>query len=325
MVRKVAILCVLSVFCGNAPAEARDKELKPGDVFIPRAWRIQNTNGNCVWCATETICRQAGLRSIEGVKARAVREGWHGSWYGDVEKLWRDCHISYRARHPDGTVWEVGRRRDGTLKKAVQCPAEDKFKILHDAVAAGTGAYIEIPGHALVVVGIDSKTVRLINNNGGPKITVWTRGEFNRRWSGCGLFPRLNRRRPRPDCPDCKPLNPSHPSPNPEQPVEPPDDEELPPPKPVKPSKPSKPKTPTAEVDYDKLATMIAAKVPAGAKGDKGDKGDRGPIGPQGKDGASADSGRVTAVEQRLSAVERDVSQLKIRVTTFEPSPAPAK
>ena len=188
--------------------EARDKNLKAGDVFIPRAYRIRNSYSNCVWCAMETICwGAAGLKSTQGIKERAVKEGWRGSGMRAVLRAMDSAAIPYSHTF----------NRDA--------------KVLYDAVAFGTGAYFEIANHALVLVGIDATSVRVIDNNGGGEVQSWSRASFDQQWVGAACFPRLfNRLRIRP-CP--QPISPSpvapHPSLNPEQPKEPPQKPIVPP------------------------------------------------------------------------------------------------
>lgn len=266
----------------------RDKELKPGDVWIPPEFRIRNRNGNCVWCAAETICLQAGLESFHGMTDRAIRTGWSGAEMEHVLRGFKDGRIDF----------ESERGHD---------PA-----ILYRAVAANVGCYVQIPGHALVLVGIDDASVRLIDNNGPPTIKVWSRQQFDQMWTGCACFPCL---RPRiwnflhplhpwpPAPPDYKPPQ-SHPPLNPAHPVE----------------------TPTPTV----VPSAPGATAPAGPAG---------PAGPPGKDGASVDTAalvsqlgslidtklaaRDVALNARLSAVETKLDDLSGAVRTrFVAAPA---
>lgn len=237
----------------------RDKQLRPGDVWIPPQWRVRNTQGNCVWCAVETVSRQAGLESLYGIKERAVATGWHGAGIGNVEMAFKNAKVPV----------EITRSRD--------------YSLLQRAVKQGTGAYVEIPGHALVLVGIDAQSVRLIDNNGPPVVTVWPRWRFDQEWYGVAccprLFPRIHRFRhnnepifnpnppAQPNMPH-PPLNPAHPKelPEPEsQPTHPP------PPKagPVGPQGPQGPAGPPGK-DADNAAVLTALKD-IGARLDKQD------------------------------------------------------
>lgn len=241
----------------------RDRELKPGDVWIPPQWRVRNTQGNCVWSAVETVGRQSGLKSLEGIKERAVQNGWHGAFVDNVELAFKDAKIPY----------------DVTKHK--------EYSLLGRAVKNGTGAYIQIDGnsHAVVLVGIDSDSVRIVDNNGPPVVQTWTRASFDRRWSGVAccprLFPRIFRFRHegkplvRPYQNDAGPNPNAHPPLNPAHPEEksdalPDPEEKTPPPPPPPPAKP----------------------VP----------GPQGPQGPPGRDGKDADNSAVLSAINALGA-----------------------
>lgn len=192
----LALLLALSL--SAVAGEPRDPALKPADVMIPLDSRPRNRNGNCVWCAAETVFwGGAGLKAFEGARDRALKLGWQGSGMDHV--------IEYAARVniPLTVTWN----RD--------------YNVLYQAVKAGSGAYVQVPGHALVLVGIDEHTVRLLDNNGPPVVQTWTRYRFDSTWQGTACFPRIFKRRllcPRPT-PSPVPL----PLPiNPALPVEPP-------------------------------------------------------------------------------------------------------
>jgi hypothetical protein len=149
----------------------RDAELRVWDVYIPKEYRNRNVNGNCVWCAAETVFMGAGHEQFGGVFKRAVKEGWAGA---DLQNV-----VAYAKR--DGV--EVVSQRSGGPK------------ILYDAVRNGTGAYIQSQGHAVAVVGIDDDRVVLIDNNppSYPGVKIWTRRHFDQWWGGTACYPKVNK------------------------------------------------------------------------------------------------------------------------------------
>lgn len=200
---KFLILFLALSFQGEL--EERDSTLKEGDVFIPREWRIRNRNGNCVWCTVEMVFwGAAGHEQFKGITERAIKEGWHGAEMENVLSAARQANIEV----------VFTRNRD--------------YKVLYDSVKNGTGAYIQIPGHAITVVGIDEESVRIIDNNGTKEAQVWPRRKFDQYWQGTACYPKtVNiqtkpglcplKIRPRPN-PDHPPLNPSVPPLNPSVP-----------------------------------------------------------------------------------------------------------
>ncbi len=220
--------------------EERDKALKDGDVFIPRAYRVRNRNGNCVWCACETVFRGAGyVEEFNGTTEDAIRKGWCGADMADVIKV---CKIA---------------------KIEVDVEEHGDTKFLTKALAEGKPCYIQIPGHALVLVGLDKDSARVIDNNGSKEVRTWERARFDQLWEGracCPRFPRL------------------HPFKFKPMPYDPP----LPTVKPVTPSVPVPAPTDLQPI-LDKLAALeakVAAIQPiAGPPGPKGDPGPPGPGG----------------------------------------------
>jgi len=246
-----------------APQEQRDKALKPGDVFIPREYRVRNSNGNCVWCAVETVCwGGAGLESFRGIKSRAVQTGWRGAGMGNVEAALKAAAVPY----------EATRSRD--------------YSVLYRSVEYGSGAYIETDGHALVLVGIDDQSVRVIDNNGSGEVQSWSRHTFNGRWNGCALFPRLFLRR---------------------HPVAP------------RPSQPFPPLNPDPVFDQRAVLAAIAA-LQKQVEAIKPVPGPPGPRGPEGPPGPAADFGAQLAELQKQMAEVRALlpKQQRVRVVPAE-------
>jgi len=181
----IALICWLPI--GPVPAFVRG-----ADVVIPVEYRVRNQNGNCVWCSAETVFwGGAGHEEFEGITARAIQQGWHGSNMDDVIDDLKFSGIEFKAT------------------------TSGDYALLREAVANGTGAYIEIDGHshAVALVGIDADgSARIIDNNGPrEQIKKWTASEFKRHWTGTACCPLRNLRRrrnppPKPEpAPDVKP------------------------------------------------------------------------------------------------------------------------
>lgn len=264
--------------------------LQTGDVMIPVENRIRNRNSNCVYAACETAFVPAGYESFRGIMNRAVKEGWHGSGLNDVLAAIKDV------KDKDGKPVKIEYKTQPSGSRSNQ--------IFYDAVKEGVGCYFEIPGHALVLVGIDEQSVRIIDNNGPPQVTTWSRQKFDSTREGGAVFC-FRRWRVRPSCPDCVPSTPAHPSLLPEDPIEP-----APAPKPVAPAVPATipviPPDPKPDPRIDAIlkiqqqqAALIdalakQAKIPGpqglpGAKGDPGAAGGVGLPGPAGSAGKDVD------------------------------------
>ncbi|MCG8586528.1 MAG: serine protease, partial [Pirellulales bacterium] len=71
------------------------------------------------------------------------------------------------------------------------------------------------------------------------------------------------------------------------------------------PRPPATPARPT--IDYDKLASLVAARIPRPPRGEKGEPGRQGPAGPPGKD---ADAVELTQLRRRLAELERRVQSI---------------
>jgi hypothetical protein len=286
--------------CPNCPQsqpatdgqEYFDSTLREKDVFIQVSRRPRNRNGNCVWCAAETVMwGGAGLEEFQGITQRAIANGWHGASIQNVKAACDDAKIPVE--------WQSFKRGDTAL--------------LYKAVENCTGAYIEIrsnprEGHAVALVGIDDNQVRIIDNNGPPTVKVWTRQHFNSVWEGSCLFPKLRRH----ICPKCpgQPNSPSQPGPSANHPPLNPSPVPAPP-GPVVPTQPA-PATPTAQpatptpakpepmpgitaTDLAKMQETLLAQIkaiPAGPKGDKGDPGLAGKDGQPGKPGVDGATGQ---------------------------------
>lgn len=287
---------------------------EPVDVAIPTSLMIRNSHSNCVWAAAETITTAAGYESFKGITNRAVIEGWRGATMERVVAAYKTAGIDYK----------------------LQPRTDRSAKIFYDAMKEGVGCYFEIPGHALVCVGIDDKSVRVIDNNGPAGVQVWTREQFDSIRSSGGLFP-LRKRVPvcpGPFCPT-QPVAP-HPSVLPE---------------PVTPA----PAPPADNTELLKAIAELKAQVaaikpvpgppgkdgadglpgppgPAGERGPAGPpgqancvpgpagpKGDAGPPGPKGEPGKDADTEQLKRLAARVAELETSVNQLTATRTVIVP------
>lgn len=258
-----------------------------GDAVIPRELRIRNTHDNCVWAAAETITTAAGWDSFKGITQRAAGEGWRGAGMDHVIRAYQAAGIQFRA----------------------QSSSDRSAAIFQEAMQEGVGCYFQVPGHALVCVGIDESTVRIIDSNGPPEIQLWSRGFFDRVREGGGCFP-LRRRPVAPACPSCPRPPADHPSLTPEKPSESP-----------------KPPAAPPEISVQDLARLIAEAVrnelgstpvkpgKDGRDGLPGPRGEPGPAGPPGKD---ADFAAIAALQARVEALEKALTAggvLRIKIT----------
>lgn len=239
-------------------------------MFIPRAHRMRNKNRNCVWCAAETVFwGAAGHEALRGIRDTAFREGWNGAFMSNVIGALQDAGIAY----------EKTTRRDHAFLKR--------------AVANGTGAYIQTPGHALVLVGIDEQSVRVIDNNGTLEVMARSRSWFDSvaGWDGNAVYPTTCLRprilpRPGPN-PSVQPApGPHHPTLTPVSP---------PAPQPVEPAKPIPlpPPGPDLKAILDRIASLevLISKIPAGPPGPRGKDGEPGKPGVDGLPGAAGPAG----------------------------------
>lgn len=262
-------------------AEKRDAVLKEGDVFIPWEFRKHNQNANCVWCAAETVCTAAGYNSFNGIFRNAVAEGWHGSGVGAFIKALKDANVPYKSQRASKDY-------------------SDRF--FTEGLKQGSGVYFQIPGHALVLVGMDDRNVRVIDNGKNIGVEERSRQWFNsEREVGSGVFPILRRR----NCPNCQP-GPSqppadHPSLNPQQPTEPtvtpkPVDTPAQPPVtiPTVDLKPVLDAIKALQADVAEIKKMKSIPGPQGPVGLTGAAGPAGPAGPQGPAGKGADPATIT-------------------------------
>lgn len=170
-------------------------QLYPHDVLMPKDCYVHNEpGGQCVWAALEAMGRDANLPPLFGITDRARREGWHGAGGDDVATLLTRCKIPF-----DDSISTYSR--------------------LKDALHKGYPVLVFFPGHAVVALGADEKSVRYMDNNHTGVVQVVSKGLFLRRWEGygCRLLP-WRRHRPRPG----PGPSPDSPSPNPDQPVLPP-------------------------------------------------------------------------------------------------------
>jgi len=156
------------------PKPAPESKAPDGDVEILREFRQRNQNGNCVYCAAEDVFwGAAGLESFKGLRTRAIDSGWHGAGLGNVLAYAKQVGVPVKSQH--------GQRGE--------------YQILEDGVANGTGCYIEIPGHAICVVGISAgQWVDILDNNGSLEYERKSWSRFNQRWEGSACYPVWNKR-----------------------------------------------------------------------------------------------------------------------------------
>jgi len=222
-----------------------------------------------------------GLEQFKGIKETAVKHGWRGASMRNVLAALKDA----------GVECEYTYQRD--------------YGLLKRAVAAGVGAYIEIPGHALYLVGIDDNGVRVIDNNGSGEVQEWPMRTFAARWEGHACFPKV---KPRPS-PQVRPTAP-HP---PLTPVKPP-------PEPVKPCPPGDEQLKALLVEITKLRQEIAAiQLKPGPQGEPGKPGvdgkdggvgPQGPTGPAGPPGKDADRAELDRLKAEVAALKETLSRL---------------
>jgi hypothetical protein len=164
----------------NRPAQPEVDEPKPGelDEIIPAEFRTRNPNVQCVWVAASEVLAGAGYSEFQGWGEVGHREGFRGSEMGYVLKALDERNIPYKSQRNNRNT--------------------DIFDFAHKE---GVGVYVQIPGHALVVVRLTHRYAYVINNysnvEASKKIQRWTRDEFIRRWEGAAFCP-LKRKRPRP-------------------------------------------------------------------------------------------------------------------------------
>lgn len=157
------------------------------DNVIPENLRIRNRQGNCVWCAMEDVFVAAGYDQFKGITERAIRNGWAGATWSNVESAIKDSGV------------------DVVMSK----PGQRDTSIFDYARKEGVGVVVFIPGHALVCLHLDDKTAYMIDNNpsdgsGRLKILKWARSKFDKLWEGYACCPRKKKPRPN-DKPAVKP------------------------------------------------------------------------------------------------------------------------
>lgn len=289
---------LLLILLAAITAPAQDKIAISGDVAIPTTLRIRNSHSNCVWAAAETVTTAAGWESFKGITGRAVVEGWRGATMERVVAAYKTAGIEYR----------------------LQDRSDRSAKIFYDAVKEGVGCYFEVPRHALVCVGIDDTSVRVIDNNGPPEVQTWTRTYFDSVRTGGGLFP-LRKRVPvcpGPVCPE--PIAP-HPSVLPE-PAPQPQPQPTPQPKPAD-------NTELLKAIAELKAQVAAIKPVPGPPGKDGidgmpgppgkDSCVPGPAGPAGPPGKDADPEQLKRLTDRVAELEVSVNKLTQTRTVIVP------
>lgn len=156
-------------------------EMAQYEAIIPAKYRVRNTQGNCTWCAVESVFGAAGYGSFDGIKERAVREGWHGAHIGNVVSALKDAGVEYKlVTDGDLSIFDYARKE-------------------------GVGLLVEIPGHHLACVGLTADAAYMVDNNGPPVISKWSRADFLKRWRGIACCP-LHKK---PNRPDVKPPEPN--------------------------------------------------------------------------------------------------------------------
>ncbi len=262
----------------NAPTAPAEPEVPVElEQVIPVELRYRNPGIECAYIAAEEILVAAGYEEFKGW-GTAPPTTRYGREMGFILKAMDDFRVPYKAvRNGDTSIFDHARKE-------------------------GVGVYVQIPGHALVVVGLDERHAYVINNYtaAGPasvdraeqsskKVQRWTREKFMRLWEGVACCPLRKRKRP---------------------------DAGLPTPPVPQPTAPA---------------------LPA-----PGPKGDPGPAGPPGKDGASVDTGalvqqisamidkklddrlavdhvKVVEIEKRLAALEGRPAKLASRIVQVTP------
>ena len=295
----VSIVFITSV---DGVEAQRDTALKTGDVFIAREQRPRNRNGNCVWCAAQTVFYGgAGHESFAVARDQALKLGWHGSSMSAVLQMAEKTGVAVKHTY----------RKD--------------YQLLYDAVKAGTGAYFETSGHALALVGIDNSEVRVIDNNGSGDVQSWSRQHFDRVWIGVACFPCKPRR---PSGPGQRPLpiNPEHPKePEPKTPVV--DKPIEPKPELIPPPKSEEQKALEQLTEAMKTVVVELKELKSRPLPKDGKDGKDGASGKDGKDGKNADPKALESLQaqvnefkgMRLQAILYDQYGQQIDVATFGP------
>jgi hypothetical protein len=166
-----------------------DPALTELDEVVPESVRVHNQNGNCVWCAAEDVFFGAGYEQCKGLMRQALEKGWHGAGIDDVLAVMQRANIPCKVERNRGTeIFEYARKE-------------------------GVGVYIQIPGHALVCLGLTDRHAYILDNNGLLKIEKWARSKFDRIWEGVACCP-FKRKRPKPTPPAVNP-EPTVPAPTP--------------------------------------------------------------------------------------------------------------
>ncbi len=184
------------------PDPQPDATLTELEAIIPPELRIRNRGGNCGWCALEDVMVAAGYEQFKGITARAIQKGWGGNTISNVEAAIRDSGI------------------DALVVK------DRSMEIFRHARQEGVGVYVQIPGHALVCLGLDSHHAYMLDNNpdssGKLSIQKWARNKFDRLWEGVACCPK-RRKKPKEPAGPPAPTKPATPAvcPCPVKPTEP--------------------------------------------------------------------------------------------------------
>lgn len=169
---------------------APETDLAEYEKIIPKEIRVRNRRGNCCWCALEDVFVAAGYSEVAGVTDQAIKEGWNGAGIHNVRSFLSKVHLLDQSK--------ITENKD--------------YSIFDHAKKEGLAVYIQIPNHAIAVVGLDDKHAYIVDNN--PPLTVqrWTRREFDRKWEGVACCPLFRKHKPKPDSPTPAPVTPATPS-----------------------------------------------------------------------------------------------------------------
>lgn len=290
-------LLALLLFAGPLQAQQTFSDGHVGTyITIAPEHRVKNTNGNCAFCAIETIVRHQGVTELQGFS-----KGKGGATPSTMRSYLNARKIEYKDT-PQGA-------------RAVG------WANIRANIAEGRPVMFDIPGHALVCCGITTKAGReyvwVIDNTGaeGLKPKGWLKSEFDAKFGGwtCAI------QRCRPGfCPPPKttPKTP-HIDP-PDEPIDNPKQTDL-----------------AAKLDklIDDFAKFKCVPGPAGPAGKDGLPGPSGPTGPAGLPGLSGKDGRDcdplaivklqadnAALLSRIAALEAEQQRQAGVIATFPAS-----
>lgn len=162
------------------------------DVDIAVKNRIANVeDGYCVWCSLETLGRHHNIKSLRGlVKNKVKTAGYYRISYVQNGPYF----VERREWVKDGGATQeqaIEELKRLGVSYRIQWKGSHRTKILYDACKEKLGAVIGFKppkdsnvGHAVVLVGINDKEVEYIDSNDHKKVSVMSRKEFDKKWSG---------------------------------------------------------------------------------------------------------------------------------------------